>query len=160
VALVSSVAATLGVAGALERGDAAVAPAAGASAEASLAASAASTDTTSGRSSTTTAVKAAITYGNGVYTGTAEPTKWGPLQVQVTIRSGRVVAVAEVVSPSDRRSQSINAQAAPMLERQAIAVQSADLDGVSGATWTSRTYTASLQAALDQARRAVTTTAG
>jgi uncharacterized protein with FMN-binding domain len=158
VALVSSLAATIGVAGALERGTTtgsvlgAGATSAGASAV---------TDTTAASSSSSaTASSPVTTYANGVFTGTAQPTKWGPIQVQVTIRSGRIVSVAEIVSPADRKSQNINQQAAPILESEAIAVQSAGLDAVSGATWTSRTYTASLQAALDQARAAVTTKAG
>jgi uncharacterized protein with FMN-binding domain len=144
VALVSSIAATLGVAGALERSDRG-------SGSLRLADPAATTDTTTGSTATTPASSG---LADGVFTGTAQPTKWGPIQVQVRVRSGRIVAVAEVQAPADRKSVRINQQAAPILESEAIASQSADLDAVSGATWTSRTYTASLQAALDQARTA------
>lgn len=88
---------------------------------------------------------------DGTFTGSAEFTRWGDVQVEVTVSDGRIVDVAAVQAPSDGRSQSINAQAEPLLEEQAIAVQGAELDVVSGATATSEAYAASLQAAVDQA---------
>jgi uncharacterized protein with FMN-binding domain len=96
-------------------------------------------------------VTAASGYTDGVYLGSAEYTEWGDVQVQVTIGDGGIVDVAAVQYPTGRKSSNINAQALPMLEADAIAMQSADLDIVSGATYTSRTYADSLQAALDQA---------
>jgi len=90
-------------------------------------------------------------YADGVQLGTAEYTEWGNVQVEVTIGDGVIVDVAAVEYPTGRRSNEINDQAVPMLEAQAIALQSADLDIVSGATYTSRAYADSLQAALDQA---------
>ena len=90
-------------------------------------------------------------FADGVYVGTAEYTEWGDVQVQVTISAGGIVEVAALEYPSSRKSSAINGQAIPMLEADAIATQSADLDIVSGATYTSRTYADSLQAALDQA---------
>ncbi len=90
-------------------------------------------------------------YLDGAYLGTAEYTEWGDVQVQVTVSDGAIVDVEAVRYPTGRRSSEINNQAIPMLEAEAIAVQSADLDIVSGATYTSRTYADSLQAALDQA---------
>ena len=88
---------------------------------------------------------------DGVFLGTAEYTEWGDVQVQVTISDGAIVDIAAIQYPTGRKSSDINSQAIPMLEANAIAVQSADLDIVSGATYTSRTYADSLQAALDQA---------
>jgi uncharacterized protein with FMN-binding domain len=88
---------------------------------------------------------------DGVFLGTAEYTEWGDVQVQVTISDGAVVDIAAVQYPTGRKSSSINSQAIPMLEANAIALQSAELDIVSGATYTSRTYADSMQAALDQA---------
>jgi uncharacterized protein with FMN-binding domain len=73
------------------------------------------------------------------------------MQVQVTVSGGRVTAVAVLQEPSDGRSQRINTQATPILESQAVAAQSAKLDGVSGATYTTVSYEASLQSALDAA---------
>ena len=90
-------------------------------------------------------------YTDGVYLGSAEYTEWGDVQVQVTISDGGIVDVASIQYPTGRKSSDINAQAIPMLEADAVALQSADVDIVSGATYTSRTYADSLQAALDQA---------
>ena len=88
---------------------------------------------------------------DGTWTGPAEFTRWGNVQVQVTIAGGKIVDVTALQIPSDRKSGSINGRAQPILEAEAIAQQGADLDIVSGATYTSRTYAASLQAALDAA---------
>jgi uncharacterized protein with FMN-binding domain len=93
---------------------------------------------------------------DGVWTGTAEYTRWGYIQVQATVKKGRLVDVTTIQTPTDRKSAGINAYAQPILEAEAVAQQGANLDAVSGATYTSRTYTASLQAALDQARPAAT----
>ena len=60
-----------------------------------------------------------------------------------------------VSSPSDNHSRRINSQAVPILTQAAIAAQSANIDMVSGATWTSESYATSLQAALDLAKAAV-----
>jgi uncharacterized protein with FMN-binding domain len=146
VALVSSVAATVGVAGALARADRAP------SSTISAVATTAPVTTETPASGATAA--AATGYADGVFTGTAEHTKWGDVQVQVTIENGQIVAVDEVQAPSDRKSQAINSRAQQVLEAEAIAAQSADIDAVSGATYTSATYRASLQAALDEAAQA------
>jgi uncharacterized protein with FMN-binding domain len=94
-------------------------------------------------------------YADGVYLGSAEYTEWGDVQVQVTISDGAITDVAAVQYPTGRKSSSINNRAVPMLEAEAVTLQSADLDVVSGATYTSRTYADSLQAALDQAALAI-----
>jgi uncharacterized protein with FMN-binding domain len=78
----------------------------------------------------------------------------------VTISNGTLTDVAAVQIPSGGKSSRINAAAQPILEQEAIAQQDADLDIVSGATYTSRTYAASLQAALDQAAMTAMTTPG
>jgi len=88
---------------------------------------------------------------DGVYMGTAEYTEWGDVQVEVAMSGGEIVDVVAVQIPAGRKSSSINDRAEPMLEAQAIEIQAADLDIVSGATYTSITYADSLQAALDQA---------
>lgn len=108
-------------------------------------------ETTSPETTPADAPAAASGYADGVQLGTAEYTEWGNVQVEVTIGDGVIVDVAAVEYPTGRRSNEINDQAVPMLEAQAIALQSADLDIVSGATYTSRAYADSLQAALDQA---------
>ena len=80
-------------------------------------------------------------------------TRFGPVQVQVTIANGKVTAVDALELPSDHaRSAAISDYAAPILQSEALQAQSAQIDGVSGATYTSIAYERSLQAALDQAR--------
>ena len=99
-------------------------------------------------------------WADGEFLGTAEYTEWGDVQVNVTISDGAIVDVEAVQYPTGRKSTDINSQAIPMLEANAIATQNADVDIVSGATYTSHTYADSLQAALDEAALAVTQQAG
>jgi uncharacterized protein with FMN-binding domain len=90
--------------------------------------------------------------GSTVVLGTAERTEWGNVQVQVTMVDGVISDIAAVQIPNgDRRSARLSAGAEPVLEADAIAGQDANLNIVSGATYTSRSYARSLQAALDQA---------
>ncbi|MET1075607.1 MAG: FMN-binding protein [Umezawaea sp.] len=85
-------------------------------------------------------------------TGPSVDTRWGPVQVRVTISGGKVTAITVPVYPDgNRKDQEINARALPILVEEAIDAQSADVDMVSGATVTSEGYVRSLQAALDQA---------
>jgi uncharacterized protein with FMN-binding domain len=112
------------------------------------AASPAHTGTTTG---TTTAAKTTSTY-TGTVTGAAADTRWGPVQVKVTLASGRITAVDVVQEPdSNGRDQEINADAVPQLVSETLSAQSTQIDMVSGATYTSDGYVQSLQSALDQA---------
>ncbi len=88
---------------------------------------------------------------DGVWLGSAEQIRWGPIQVEATVSDGVLVSVELVAAPGDSRSSMINGRADPTLEEEAVAEQGADLDTVSGATYTSRAYADSLQAALDAA---------
>jgi len=84
-------------------------------------------------------------------TGPVVDTPYGPVQVQVTVKSGKIVDVAALQTPSDQmRSQMIAQYAVPVLRQEALQAQSAQIDVVSGATYTSMGYAQSLQAALDQ----------
>jgi len=84
--------------------------------------------------------------------GNAVQTEQGPVQVQVKIGAGRIVDVTALQKPSgDQRHDEISAFSIPQLRDQAIAAQSARIDGVSGATATSGGYRQSLQSALDAA---------
>jgi uncharacterized protein with FMN-binding domain len=84
--------------------------------------------------------------------GTVAQTRWGPVQVQVHITGSKITDVVTLVSPSgNSHDQEINASALPQLRSQTLAAQSAQIDGVSGATVTSDGYRQSLQAALDAA---------
>ena len=85
-------------------------------------------------------------------TGTAAETRYGPVQVQLTITGGKVTAVDVVEYPDGNgRDEQINAQALPILVSETLKAQSARIDMVSGATYTSTGYLTSLQSALDQA---------
>lgn len=85
-------------------------------------------------------------------TGTPQQTQFGPLQVQVVLRGSEVVDADALVYPADdARSRQINADALPVLRQQVLNAQSADIDGVSGATVTSDAYALSVQSALDRA---------
>jgi len=89
---------------------------------------------------------------DGTYTGAAETTRFGTTQVKVTISGGRITEIATVqLNQADPRSYQISVDAAPTLRTEVLAKQTAAVDVVSGATYTSDAYEASLQSALDQA---------
>ena len=79
-------------------------------------------------------------------------TPYGPVQIKITYVAGRVTGVVAVQLPSGRsRDAQINNYAVPILERETLAAQSANINAVSGATYTSDGYVQSLQSALDAA---------
>ena len=89
---------------------------------------------------------------SGTFTGSAVDTRWGVVQVKITVASGKVTAVDAVQVPSgNQRDVEINNVAVPILNQAAVTAQNANFDGVSGATVTSDGYKTSLQSALDQA---------
>jgi len=94
---------------------------------------------------------AAPKTGTRTVTGSVISTRYGPVQVQVTVSNGKVTAINAVALPSGGRSGMISQYAAPILTQEALAAQSASIDLVSGATYTSLGYEKSLQAALNQA---------
>ena len=84
--------------------------------------------------------------------GPVVDTRYGPVQVEVTLDGSTITAVTALQLPGgDRRSEQINNRAEPALHSEALQAQSANIDGVSGATYTSEAYAQSLQAALDNA---------
>lgn len=84
--------------------------------------------------------------------GPVVDTRFGPVQVAVVVADGILVDVVALQLPSgDRESGQISEYAAPRLEEMALAAQSAEIDVISGATFTSQAYAESLQAALDEA---------
>lgn len=96
----------------------------------------------------------AVSSGTVVVDGNAEATGYGPVQVEVSIAAGKITAVKAIQYPTDTRlDQQINDQAIPELARQVLSAQSAHIDGVSGATYTTEGYVTSLQSALDAANR-------
>ena len=89
---------------------------------------------------------------SGQATGQVSETPFGPVQVRISYANGKITDVIAVQVPSDRfRSQAIAAYAVPILRGEALQAQSAQIDTVSGATYTSEGYAQSLQSALDQA---------
>jgi hypothetical protein len=93
------------------------------------------------------------TAGATTVTGAAASTIYGPVQVQIMVKGGKVTAAKAVEYPQDTpRDSQINAFAIPVLDREAASVGSAKIDMVSGATYTSQGYLTSLQNALDQAK--------
>ena len=90
--------------------------------------------------------------GTKTVTGDAADTRYGPVQVKITVTNGKITAASAVDYPrNDPRDQEINSYAIPQLNSEAVAAGSAQIDTVSGATYTSEGYAASLQSALDKA---------
>lgn len=92
--------------------------------------------------------------GDGVLVvdGPVVETVYGPLQVQIRYRDGRIeLATATTYPQSTLVDKAINGNAIPALRDQVLIEQSAQIDTVSGATQTSEAYRTSLQAALDAA---------
>jgi uncharacterized protein with FMN-binding domain len=117
----------------------------------------AATGSTSG--STATASPAPTTSTGGGTTSAASTTidgpvvdtRYGAIQVEVVVSGGQLQDVVALQLPTGRRSGQISNAAAPILREEALQAQSASIDTVSGATYTSDAYAQSLQAALDQA---------
>jgi uncharacterized protein with FMN-binding domain len=79
-------------------------------------------------------------------------TEFGYVTVAITVSGGRIADVVTVEMPGDEpRSVSLSDRAAPLLRQRALTAQSAHIDTVSGATWTSDAYRQSLQSAIDKA---------
>ncbi|MGW1587458.1 FMN-binding protein [Streptomyces sp. NPDC002386] len=84
-------------------------------------------------------------------TGRVAQTQYGPVQVRITVSGGRIKQAQAVQAPKGGVSDQKTALAVPKLNQEAVAAGNADIDAVSGATYTSTGYQQSLQSALDQA---------
>ena len=92
-------------------------------------------------------------YKNGTYNGSVQDAFYGPLQVQAVIANGKISDVIFLQYPNDNRtSQYVNSLADPMLKQEAIQAQSAQVNGVSGASASSQAFQASLADALSKAK--------
>lgn len=104
------------------------------------------------RSSTTAstpATKAGAT--TKTVTGSSVDTRYGPVQVQIVITDGKITSATAVQYPSGNgRDQEINSYAVPTLQQESVQANSANIDMVSGATYTSNGYISSLQSALSK----------
>jgi uncharacterized protein with FMN-binding domain len=88
---------------------------------------------------------------DGTATGPLIETLYGPVEVRITVAAGTITEIAEVKLPSEHlHSRWIRANLVPQLRQRVLTAQSADVDVVSGATYTGQGYLASLQGALDQ----------
>lgn len=87
-----------------------------------------------------TAVGAAVSY------------NYGTLSVSATVSGTKLidVTIASIDDGGNFRSESIDQQALPVLEQEALAAQSANIQAVSGASYTSAGFEQSLQSALDK----------
>lgn len=91
-------------------------------------------------------------YADGTYTGDVVSMRYGEVQVAVTVSGGAVTDVTALRLPDgDHHSARISDQVAPILREEALTAQSAQIDLLSGATYTSMAYAESLQSALDAA---------
>ncbi|NUW37648.1 FMN-binding protein [Nonomuraea sp. SMC257] len=90
--------------------------------------------------------------GGQTYTGDAADTRWGPVQVRITVADKKITRIEVLQAPdTNHRDIEINERALPVLRQETLSAQSARIDTVSGATYTSEGYVASLQSAIDQA---------
>lgn len=104
------------------------------------------------KKATPAATKPAPTGVSGVFTGAVSQTQFGPVEVQITVKNGKITAAKGLQYPNnDFRSQSISKQAIPFLVQETIAASSSNIQGVGGASYTSQGWYDSLVSALAQA---------
>lgn len=102
--------------------------------------------------STPTPTKAATSGISGTFAGATNQTRFGPVQVQITVSNGKITSVKALQYPNgDGRSASISQQAIPYLVQQTLTAQSDQISGVGGASYTSYGFYISLQSALKKA---------
>lgn len=114
------------------------------------------TSTTTSQTSTdhspSSTVSTSPSPADGTYTGDSVRTRFGEVQVQITVSGGELTDVTPLVlTDHDGRSVQISNRAAPVLRSEVLQAGSATVNTVSGATYTSDAYLTSLQSALDQA---------
>jgi uncharacterized protein with FMN-binding domain len=110
-----------------------------------------STPATSTPATSAPATSTLATAASRTYVGPVEYNRYGAVQATITVAGGKITAVTISAPEDNPRSAAINTQAIPLLQSETLQAQSANIDIVSGATYTSEAYQQSLQAALDQA---------
>ena len=99
----------------------------------------------------TTAAPAPASKGvTGTFTGPSVNVNYGNVQVQITVKDGKIVDATALQAPSGRNDRWTN-MALPILKKQTLAAQSASIQGASGASYTSYGWYTSLQGALAKA---------
>ncbi|MBT2587686.1 FMN-binding protein [Arthrobacter sp. ISL-95] len=110
------------------------------------------TSTTGGTGTGSSSGTSAKSTTAATYDGAAVPTRFGTVQVQVTIQDGKITEVTPLeLTDAERKSAQISSRAAPVLRSEVLQAQSASVQTIGGATVTSDAYLTSLQAALDAA---------
>lgn len=110
------------------------------------------TSSSSDVSTTSTTTPKQSSGTSGTYKGETVQTRWGPVQVQITVSGGKITDVSTLQYPNgDRRSLMISTQVIPWLQQEALQVQSANISGVGGATYTSNGFRNSLASAIQKA---------
>jgi uncharacterized protein with FMN-binding domain len=131
---------------------AAAAPTVSASSPAAAPASAAASHPAASKSPGASGSAVSASGATRTVTGTVDNTEHGPMQVQLTLAGQKITKVTVLQQTNDGpESQSIDSFAIPQLNKETLAAQSAHIDAVSGASYTSAGYIQSLQSALDQA---------
>ena len=111
-----------------------------------------STKTSASASQTPTATATQSSGVSGTFKGDTSQTRWGPVQVQVTLTDGKITDVTTLQYPNgDRKSLNISNRVIPWLQEETLQIQSANISGISGATYTSGGFQASLASALQKA---------
>jgi len=119
----------------------------GSSSSSGTSGSSGSSSSSSAGGATGASAKAAATYDGAVV-----QTRFGSVQVQITVQAGKITDVTALqLTDAERKSVQISNRAAPLLRDEVLSAQSADVQTISGATVTSDAYLNSLQAALDAA---------
>ena len=100
----------------------------------------------------TTKTTKTTTKKSGTFLGAAYQTRYGAVQVSVTVKNGKITKVTAPVYPTGTfRDQQINAQAIPMLEQEVMQAQSSNINNISGASYTAQGFYYSLVSALGKA---------
>lgn len=105
--------------------------------------------TTTTKPATTTTTMADLS--GGVYVGDTVSSEFGDFEVQITVENGVVTSITTLQEPDDRKSLRINNQAIPIYTEEALQLQSADFEVITGATVTWEKWGASLASALELA---------
>lgn len=121
-------------------------------AAASSVAKSATSPTATGTASSTPSSSSSARSSSATFTGASADTRWGVVQVRITVQGGKITASEAVQYPQENgKDAEINGYALPILSQEAVQQQSASIDTVSGATVTSGGYVESLQSAIDRA---------
>ena len=106
----------------------------------------------SNKSASSTPRQSPAAASSATYTGDVADTRWGPVQVRITVQGHKITQSQAVQYPQGNSTDAqINGYALPVLDREVVQQQRAAVDTVSGATVTSDGYLQSLQSAIDQA---------